>query len=186
MPSPIASSKAHRYGAAIVAFQSLLLLACSKSEPPPRVASAPEPPLAQAPAAPPEAAYIVVSTSVREKCDVPDTSSEAPQFDFDDASLRPRGMGILDQVAHCMREGSLKGQPVTIIGHTDPRGSEDYNRKLGLLRAQAARDYLATKGVSAEVIGVKSRGEQDAAGQQPGAWQLDRRVEIQEISEVAP
>jgi outer membrane protein OmpA-like peptidoglycan-associated protein len=142
--------------------------------------------MAQAPAAPAEPAQIVVSATVRSKCDVPDTSSEAPQFDFDDTSLRPRGMGILDTVAQCMREGSLKGEQVTIVGHTDPRGSEDYNRQLGMLRAEAARDYLTAKGVPAEAVAVKSRGEQDATGEQAGEWQLDRRVEIQQTAEGSP
>lgn len=171
---------------AAAAMQSLVVIACSKGEPPPRTASSSQPPMAEAPAAPAAAAEIVVSTTVRSKCDVPETSSEAPQFDFDDTALRPRGKGILDQVAQCMRDGSMKGEQVTVVGHTDPRGSDDYNRRLGMLRAEAARDYLTTQGVAAERITVKSRGEQDATGGQAGEWQLDRRVEIRESGEGSP
>lgn len=181
MPSHRRTSPPHLLALSIASVQSLLLLACSKTAPPPSVAA--EQPPTQPSAAPP--GQIVVSTSVRTKCDLPDTTGEAPQFDFDDTSLRPRGMGILDQLALCMREGALKGQRVTIVGHTDPRGSEDYNRRLGTLRAEVARDYLTGKGVPSEGVAVTSRGEQDATGEGPGAWQQDRRVEIQEAGEPA-
>jgi peptidoglycan-associated lipoprotein len=77
-------------------------------------------------------AYLIVSESIRTKCGVPETPFNSPQFDFDAAALRPRGEGILDLIATCMRDGSLKGQGVTIIGHADPRGTDiSTTRSLG-------------------------------------------------------
>jgi hypothetical protein len=45
-----------------------------------------------------------VGESVRMNCNLPDTPTASPQFDFDHAALRPRGMGILDGTATCPRE----------------------------------------------------------------------------------
>jgi outer membrane protein OmpA-like peptidoglycan-associated protein len=174
-------SKLHRYGLSLVAGPSLLLFACSHDAPPPKTPEAPlraPEPVAQK--APPQPAYLVVSESIRVKCGVPETPADSPQFDFDDAALRPRGEGILDSIAACMRDGSLKGQGVTIIGHTDPRGADQYNQELGMERANAAKDYLTGHGVTTSSITVKSRGEQDATGTDSSSWQIDRRVEIEE------
>jgi outer membrane protein OmpA-like peptidoglycan-associated protein len=94
-------------------------------------------------------------------------------------------MGILDGIATCIREGSLKGEGVTVTGHTDPRGSDAYNQGLGMRRAGTTRDYLMSKGVASTDITVQSRGKQDATGDEAAGWQLDRRVEIDERGAVA-
>ena len=79
--------------------------------------------------------YIVLEESVRITCNLPNDEEKAPKFDYDKAALRPRGEGILDGVARCLTEGPMKGQSITIVGHADPRGSEDYNQQLGRRRA---------------------------------------------------
>jgi OmpA-OmpF porin, OOP family len=164
----------------------LVLSACSHDQPPAQVpvASAPSPaPMAKTPQ--PQDNLFKVSPAVQAKCNLPDTPTDSPQFDFDDAGLRPRGMGILDGIATCVREGSLKGEGVTVTGHTDPRGSDSYNQDLGMRRADATRDYLMSKGVASTDVTVKSRGKQDATGDAAAGWQLDRRVEIDERNAVA-
>lgn len=60
----------------------------------------------------------------------------------------------------------LKSTPVkeslTVVGHTDAKGSHEYNEKLGQRRANTVRDYLISRGVSAASIGpAKSMGERD-------------------------
>lgn len=124
----------------------------------------------------------IISDSLRKKCSLPESADKSPQFDFDEAALRPRGEGILDSIAACVTTGSMKGEGLTITGHTDPRGSAEYNQSLGMQRANAARDYLASKGVASTEMTVTSRGEQDAEGQSESGFQLDRRVEIDERS----
>lgn len=124
----------------------------------------------------------VISEGVRKKCSLPETADKSPQFDFDEAALRPRGEGILDSVAACVTTGAMKGEGLTITGHTDPRGTAEYNQSLGMQRANAARDYLVSKGVASSELTVTSRGEQDAAGETESGFQLDRRVEIGEAS----
>jgi outer membrane protein OmpA-like peptidoglycan-associated protein len=123
--------------------------------------------------------FLVVGDRMRATCNLPDTRSEAPQFDFDKAMLRSRGREILDSVAKCMREGTLKGQNIVITGHADPRGTDAYNQRLGARRAEAARHYLVgSAGIDAARIEIRSRGEQQASGDDPKSWQLDRRVEV--------
>ena len=169
----------------VVVTPCLVLSACSQQQPPQvPVAAAPSPtPVAQTP--PAQDNLFKVSPAVQAKCNLPDTPTDSPQFDFDDSGLRPRGMGILDAVATCVRVGSLKGEGVTITGHTDPRGSDSYNQDLGMRRADTTRDYLMSKGVASTDITVKSRGKQDATGDAAAGWQLDRRVEIDERNAVA-
>ncbi|MDF3025525.1 MAG: OmpA/MotB domain protein, partial [Alphaproteobacteria bacterium] len=48
-----------------------------------------------------------------------------------------------------------------IIGHTDSSGSTNYNEKLSVKRANAVRDGLIARGLSAEMVRVESRGESD-------------------------
>lgn len=166
----------------------LLLLACTH-EPPkalaPTVATAaPRAPAPVAATPPPDTSF-KVSEAVRVKCNLPDTPTDSPQFDFDQAALRPRGMGILDGIATCLQTGSMKGESVRVTGHTDPRGSDSYNEELGMRRANTARDYLVSKGIASADIIVTSRGKQDATGDEDVGWQLDRRVAIDENSAVA-
>lgn len=176
----------HSFFTAVVVAPCLVLSACSHDQPPPRAPTAAAPsaaPIAQKP--PPQDNLFKVSPAVQAKCNLPNTPTGSPQFDFDDAGLRPRGMGILDGIATCVREGALKGEGVTITGHTDPRGSNSYNQDLGMRRADATRDYLVSKGVASTDISVQSRGKQDATGDEAAGWQLDRRVEIDERHAVA-
>ncbi len=125
-------------------------------------------------------ASIEVSESLRKRCDLPNEPAAAPQFDFDEAALRPRGEGILEGLARCMLDGNMKGQSIAVVGHADPRGSDSYNFALGNRRAQAAADYLKAHGVASSQVWVTSRGEQDATGSGEQAWQLDRNVQIAE------
>ncbi|WP_244963453.1 OmpA family protein [Neisseria wadsworthii] len=66
-------------------------------------------------------------------------------FDFDKAVLKPEAAGELQKVADIIREKS-KGT-VRIIGHTDSKGSESYNKTLSLERAEAVRNWLESQGV---------------------------------------
>jgi peptidoglycan-associated lipoprotein len=121
---------------------------------------------------------VALSDEIRTGCSMP-AGDESPQFDYDEAQLRPRGADILNDVAQCLTRGSLRDRSITIIGRTDPRGTESHNEELGANRASAARDYLTSRGVSADRIQIVSRGEEGAHGGDEATWALDRRVDIQ-------
>lgn len=79
-------------------------------------------------------------------------------FKFGSQELTSESTSLLDEVASILKANSQYSK-LTIAGHTDATGPEDYNQELGLMRAQAVKDYLLSKGVKGENIEVVSFGE---------------------------
>jgi len=124
-------------------------------------------------------ATVQISKAFRVRCQLPESTQQAPRFQFDQATLRPLGENVLDDVARCLIEGPLKGEVITIIGRADARGSHDYNQDLAASRAAAARNYLAQRGVPADRMRLLTRGEQGARGDDEATWAIDRRVDLE-------
>ena len=99
-------------------------------------------------------------------------------FAFDSSEITSQSASVLNQ--HVSLLNSNPGAEVLIAGHTDERGSREYNVALGERRAQAARDYLAAQGVAANNIRVISYGEERpaAAGNTEDAYAQNRRAEL--------
>ena len=72
-----------------------------------------------------------------------------------------------------------KNSKITIVleGHADERGTREYNLALGERRANSAKDYLMTYGISSDRISVLSYGKERPvdAGSNPLAWSKNRR-----------
>lgn len=99
-------------------------------------------------------------------------------FDFDSAAIRPEySESIAAHAANLVEDPSLM---IRLEGHTDERGSREYNIGLGERRAQAVRQALMLQGVSASQISTVSYGEERPAvtGSDEEAWAMNRRVEI--------
>jgi outer membrane protein OmpA-like peptidoglycan-associated protein len=99
-------------------------------------------------------------------------------YPYDSADLLPAGRSNLQNLAT-----SLSQNPETevlIVGHTDSRGSDQYNMGLSLRRADAAADILASYGVPRSRIRTSGRGESEpvASNDTDEGRQLNRRVEI--------
>lgn len=161
---------------------ALALSACAAT-PAARDASAP-PPVASAEAAGSDTTgerelTVQVSKAFRERCSLPETADAAPRFEFDQSALRANGRNVLDDVAHCLTQGPMKGEIITIIGRADARGSDQHNQDLGKSRAAAAKNYLAQHGVPADQMRLMSRGEQGARGDNEESFSLDRRVDLE-------
>jgi OOP family OmpA-OmpF porin len=58
-----------------------------------------------------------------------------------------------------LKQAGITVTSMTIAGHTDPIGTEAYNQKLSLERANTVRDYMVSQGVPAGVIRTEGRGE---------------------------
>jgi len=56
---------------------------------------------------------------------------------------------------------SLQGEKIEVVGHTDRIGTEEYNQKLSVRRAQSVRDYLVMQGVSGDRIVTRGMGESE-------------------------
>lgn len=79
-------------------------------------------------------------------------------FDYNDSTIRGQDGEILKSNAQWLQ--SHPGSRVQIEGHCDDRGSEEYNIALGARRAQAAKDYLSTLGVTADRMSTISYGKE--------------------------
>ncbi|WP_298439925.1 peptidoglycan-associated lipoprotein Pal [Geobacter sp.] len=100
-------------------------------------------------------------------------------FDFDSYVLSQQARDTLYRDAEIL----LKKQPaakVSLEGHCDERGSDEYNLALGEKRAKAAMDYLVTLGVPAERLSTISYGKEKPLdpGHTEEAWAKNRRVEL--------
>ena len=80
-------------------------------------------------------------------------------FDFDKSVVKPQYFELLRNVKDYAEQNDYK---LTIIGHTDSKGSDAYNMALGMRRAIAVRDKLLEFGLDpARILGVESRGESE-------------------------
>ncbi len=97
-------------------------------------------------------------------------------FDFDSAKIRPDAIPILDKAVAWLNEfPTVKG---VIEGHTDSRGSEEYNQGLSERRAKAVYDYLVDKGINKFRLTYKGYGESRpvATNETDEGRQLNRRI----------
>lgn len=78
-------------------------------------------------------------------------------FDFDKATLKPSAKGVLNGIADRLKKSGVKS--VTVVGHTDSIGSEQYNMNLSERRAVNAMYYLIEQGVASEKLKAKGMGE---------------------------
>lgn len=99
-------------------------------------------------------------------------------FAFDDFSLSQDDQGALQAVADRMKSNT--GISVELLGHTDERGTVNYNLALGERRGQTVEAYLRALGIKADRMEVISYGETKPAadGHDESAWAHNRRVEI--------
>jgi outer membrane protein OmpA-like peptidoglycan-associated protein len=94
------------------------------------------------------------------------------------ATLSPTLVRVLGQFATTLQQN--QGTQVAIIGHTDSSGSDAINNPLSFDRANATRDYLVSRGVSAARIATDGRGSREpiADNSTPAGRAMNRRVEI--------
>ncbi|MBK8177147.1 MAG: peptidoglycan-associated lipoprotein Pal [Rhodospirillales bacterium] len=103
------------------------------------------------------------------------STGDTVYFAFDSYSLDSSAQQALDRQAALLLK--YTGITVTIEGHTDERGTREYNIALGDRRATAVRDYLVAYGIDAASIRTISYGEERPAvlGSSEAAWAKNRR-----------
>jgi len=136
----------------------------------PKKATPPPPP---PPAAKPAAKPAPVAEKVTLAADV--------LFDFDKAVLKNEGKAKLDDLAAKVKAINL--EVVIAIGHTDSVGSDAYNQKLSVRRAESVKSYLVSKGVEPNRIYTEGKGEKQpvASNKTKDGRAKNRRVEIEVI-----
>ena len=135
------------------------LAACGKKEEPaPAPAPAPQPPAA---------------TKVTYAADA--------FFDFDKAVLKPEGRAKLDDLV-----GKVQGinlEVIIAVGHTDSVGTDAYNQRLSIRRAEAVKAYLVSKGIERNRVYTEGKGEKQPVADNRTAEgrAKNRRVEIEVV-----
>ena len=105
-------------------------------------------------------------------------------FDFDKTDIRTDARPVLAQIAEILV--AMPTAPVEVIGHTDAKGSDDYNQDLSERRALSVRDWLVKQGVQDQKLTTSGEGEsmpvapnQNAdLSDNPEGRQKNRRVEF--------
>ena len=102
--------------------------------------------------------------------------SEDVYFEFDKSTLDSMSQDILSRKADWMRDNS--DVVVSIEGHCDERGTNEYNLALGEKRAESAKSFLVDLGIEAYRISTVSYGEERPVdtGQNEEAWAKNRRA----------
>ena len=137
---------------------------CAARKPPIMVVAPPAPPVAPPPAPAPLPEKVSLSADAL--------------FDFDKSVLKPAGKQRLDELA-----AKLQGEAanVVITGHTDGIGSDAYNDRLSMQRANAVRAHLALAGVDMGRMVALGKGKREPVADNATAdgRQLNRRVDVQ-------
>ena len=100
------------------------------------------------------------------------------EFEFDSAELTGRARLDLDGVAAALNDPQLLPARVTLEGHTDASGSEQYNLRLSRRRADAVVAYLVRRGVAGARLRAAGFGEYRPLPTYPPTDDRQRRVEI--------
>ncbi|CAB5708854.1 Outer membrane porin F precursor [Delftia tsuruhatensis] len=102
-------------------------------------------------------------------------------FDFDKSVLKPEGKAKLDDLASKVKGINL--EVVIAVGHTDSVGSDAYNQKLSVRRAEAVKAYLVSKGIEKNRVYTEGKGEKQpiADNKTKEGRAKNRRVEIEVV-----
>jgi OOP family OmpA-OmpF porin len=146
----------------------------------------PPPPPAPAPAAvapppPPPAAAPAPAPAPQPPAATKVTYAADAFFDFDKSVLKPEGRAKLDDLV-----GKVKGinlEVIIAVGHTDSVGTDAYNQKLSVRRAEAVKAYLVSKGIEKNRVYTEGKGEKQPVADNKTAEgrAKNRRVEIEVV-----
>lgn len=100
-------------------------------------------------------------------------------FDYDSSEIKPEYVALMR--THAAYLGSKAGTKVTLEGHTDERGTREFNLALADQRAEAVRQVMIAEGVRPAQLSTLSYGEERPANPGHGepSWRLNRRVILQ-------
>ncbi|NKB25095.1 MAG: OmpA family protein [Kiritimatiellae bacterium] len=107
-----------------------------------------------------------------------ESSFDTVYFGYDSAQIQPSERSKIESVAEHLNQNRSGG--IAVEGHSDERGSREYNLALGERRALAVRAYLIGLGVDGSRIQTKSMGEEDPVsfGHDEESWGANRRSEF--------
>jgi OmpA-OmpF porin, OOP family len=161
---------------AAVGCDGALVRAAAVTPPPPPPPPAPAPAVVPPPPPPPPPAPAPAPAAATKV-----TYAADAFFDFDKAVLKPEGRAKLDDLV-----GKIQGINLEVIigvGHTDSVGSDTYNQRLSVRRAEAVKSYLVSKGIERNRLYTEGKGEKQPVADNKTAdgRAKNRRVEIEVV-----
>ncbi len=108
----------------------------------------------------------------------PPSVSLTIQFDFDSSKVSASSASQLNQLANALKSDDLASLSFRIEGHTDAKGSADYNLSLSQMRADAVKKHLQRLGVASERLEAEGKGDKDLANKADKFAAENRRVRI--------
>jgi len=105
-------------------------------------------------------------------------STKVIYFEFDSSAIAPQYEAVV--AAHAAYLAANSGVSIVLEGHTDERGTREYNVALSENRAKSLLDLLSLQGVTGNQVDITAYGEEKPAalGHDEQSWQLNRRVEL--------
>ena len=102
-------------------------------------------------------------------------------FDFDKAVLKPEGKAKLDDLVSKVKDINL--EVIIAVGHADSIGTDAYNQKLSVRRAEAVKAYLVSKGIEKNRVYTEGKGKKQpvADNKTKEGRAKNRRVEIEVV-----
>ncbi|TWO72045.1 OmpA family protein [Caenimonas sedimenti] len=148
-------------------------------------APAPAPAAAPRPAAPPAAAPAARPPAPAPAAAGPSTTKVTYAadafFDFDKSVLKAEGRAKLDDLVGKIKDINL--EVIIAVGHTDAVGTDAYNQRLSVRRAESVKAYLVTKGIEKNRVYTEGKGEKQPVADNKTAEgrAKNRRVEIEVV-----
>ena len=106
-------------------------------------------------------------------------------FDFNSAEITPKAEPQLSQLGEALRTAQLEKSVIVLSGHTDAKGSDDYNQQLSERRAEAVRKYLIEKlNLSPDNLTTAGYGRRNLKNKASPFAAENRRVQIVNLSSV--
>lgn len=120
-----------------------------------------------------------IDAAARRLAEARNTLTAMIYFEYDQSEITEQSRAALDAKLPLLNANT--GLRMRITGHTDNRGSDEYNVALGQRRAETVKRYLVQRGIDASRIETVSRGEEQpvAQGDDESAWSQNRRAEFE-------
>jgi OOP family OmpA-OmpF porin len=174
-----------------ITLSAIVLLAfagCASTPEPaaPAPAPAPKPAAAPLPVTPPPSAPKPAAAKPEKS-----TTASTVNFDFDRYVIRPDARTKLDDLVGKLRNVTL--EVVIAVGHADRLGSDAYNMKLSVRRADSVKAYLVSKGIAASRVYTEGKGERQPVKECKGdkktkeliaCLEPNRRAELEAVGSV--
>jgi peptidoglycan-associated lipoprotein len=147
--------------------------------PPPAAAPAPPPPPPPPPPAPAPPPRPLSEDEIFSRKTLDELNAEMPLgdvfFDYDQSTIRDDARAVLQKNAEYLKR--WPSTRISLEGHCDSRGTNEYNLGLGERRGAAVREYLISLGISGDRVVVVSRGEETpvCTEENEACWQRNRR-----------